>query len=161
MNTNRPMPAELANARPPTRQDAAQRIRDKTPMGSHTIEHFADSLRGQQCGKRMYSESGCADYEREFEQKREAAIDNALATLTHEYEELLAQKAQIEMHNTEVLNAEVADLRSRYLAQPGATEARFEAALPDLLEERRRRSVLDGQSERERMSDAMRNTIRI
>ncbi len=160
MYMNRPMPAELANARPPTRQDAAQRIRDRTPMGSHTIERFEDSLRGQQCARGMYT-TMCREWGREFEQKREAAIDDALATLQHEYDLLLAQRAQIEAHNTEVLDLEIAGLRERYLETPGATEIGFEAALPDLLEERRRRAALDGQSERERMSDAMRNTIRI
>ena len=49
MSTQRqqPMPAELANARPPTRQDAITRIRFRGGLGSRTIEEFADSLRGQ------------------------------------------------------------------------------------------------------------------
>ena len=51
MNTQQPMPAELANARPPTRQDAIARIRFRGGLGSRTIEEFADSLRGQQCAR--------------------------------------------------------------------------------------------------------------
>ena len=163
MSTQRqqPMPAELANAWPPTRQDAIARIRFRGGLGSRTIEEFGDSLRGQQCARGTYTTQMCADYRAEFEREREAAIADALATLTHEYEGVLDRRAQIDAANAQLLEAETAMLRDRYLAQPGATEDGFEAALPDLLEERRRRAALDGMTERERMTEAMRGTVRI
>ena len=161
MNTQRQLPAELANARPPTRQDAIERIRNRGQLGSRVIERFDDSLRGQQCARGTYTTQLCADYRREFEREREAAIADALLTLTHEYKALLDRKAQIDAANTQLLEAETATLRARYLTQPGATEDGFQKALPDLLEERRRRVALDGMTEKERMVEAMRGTVRI
>lgn len=81
-DTQQPMPAELANARPPTRQDAIERIRNRGQLGSRTIEEFDDSLRGKQCGRNAYRAEMCQTYRAEFDRKREAAIDDALATLT-------------------------------------------------------------------------------
>jgi len=125
MNTQQPMPAELANARPPTRQDAIARIRFRGGLGSRTIEEFGDSLRGQQCARGTYTTQMCADYRAEFERGREAAIADALLTLTHEYEEVLGRRAQIDAANAEALEAETAMLRTRYLATPGATQSGF------------------------------------
>ena len=151
------MPAELAILKPPTRADALAYLQ----RGWRTIPEWETTVHGKHCAGGRYPQELCTKYRVEFDEQREAAIADALATLTHEYEGLLGRRAQVETHNAQLFDAEIAGLRERYLTTPGATEDGFQKALPDLLEERRRRVALDGMTEKERMVEQMRGTVRI
>lgn len=157
MSTQRPMPAELAILKPPTRADALAYLQ----RGWRTIPEWETTVHGKHCAGGRYSQEMCTKYRVAFDEQREAAIADALATLTHEHEGLLSRRAQVETNNAQLLEAEIAGLRERYMRQPGATEAGFEAALPDLLEEARRRAALGGMTERERMTEQMRSRVRL
>lgn len=156
-NTQIPMPAELQNLRPPTRQDAiAYRAR-----GWRTIPRFEDTMRGQQCAKGMYRAETCEEYRADFDKKEEAAITDAMLGCQREYEEALEHRRQIEAHNAGVVEAETQALRARYMAGPGATEEAFQKALPELLEARRREQALTGSTAVEDAIDAMRDRVRL
>ncbi|MCC6943053.1 MAG: hypothetical protein IT335_00665 [Thermomicrobiales bacterium] len=159
MGTHRPIPDELRNLSKPTRADARNSLSWRNSIVNVA---FGDTMRGQQCAKGMYGGmqgDSCRQYAKEHTDKQEAAIDDALLTLEHEYQRKLEQRAAIEASNAEALAHETALLKSRYMEQPGATEAGFAAALPDLLEARRRQAALGGMNEVERAMEKMRGNI--
>lgn len=82
----------------------------------------------------------------EAEAKRQRAITDLKALREREAAEAQAKQealAQAEQERREAEYAQlVSDLRRRYLATPGATDADFQAALPELLAEYRKSAVL-------------------
>jgi len=154
------IPSEIRNLKPPTRDDAIAYLRRRRMMGSRIAERFEDSQRGQQCADGKYRQEKCEEYQRAFNEQREAAIADAMIGCQREYDEQLARRQRIEAHNREVLSQETATLRERYMRAPGATSEAFEKALPDLLEARRQREVLEPTTV-ERMAAQMRDRVRI
>ncbi len=68
---------------------------------------------------------------------RELTAKNAKA----DADQVAARDAEVQAKKDAELATLTEDLRKRYLATPGGTEATFAAALPGLLEDRRRRMV--------------------
>lgn len=160
-NTQIPMPAELLNLKPPTRADAIEHLRTSYSYGPKQPERFEDTKRGQECAGSKWNQDYCVAEREKFNRLREQGIESSLIALEREYERKVAEKQRIEAHNAAVLEAETATLRQRYMESPGATEADFLNALPELLEAQRRQAALTGQSEQERMVDEMRPFISI
>jgi len=151
-----PMPERLANLKPPTREDAINRVallrrQSGVPMS------FADSkiMRRAQESPSLYPAQYIAEERRKFDDDFEMAVKDSTLTLTRLYEADLASRQHIEMNNAAVFQKEKDELRAAYLSQPGATDADFERALPGLLEAKRQQAVLNAGAEFERMKAEM------
>ncbi len=84
----------------------------------------------------------------------EGALEQANVNLkahTNHMAKLEAERtAQRDASDKAALDGVVAGLRSRYLAEPGATEQEFNEVLPDLLKEQRKQAAIGAQTEFDR-----------
>lgn len=79
-----------------------------------------------------------------FEKKQAQYRSDAELFLTRVYESEQAREDEAAAREQAAYDAQVDQLRSRYLAQPGTDEAGFQQALPRLLERQREDAALNG-----------------
>ena len=151
-----PIPAHLADLKPPTRADAERFMAYRTIPAPPS--RFEDTETGKRvaAGLNGYNSPAAAHEARKrWQDQRDAEVSDALTTLTREYERNVAARQQIEASNAAALAAQKDQLRTAYLAT-GGTAAEFEAAFPALLEAERARQMTATAADWERQKAAAR-----
>ena len=135
-------PAELAILKPPTKADALAYLQ----RGWRTIPEWETTVHGKHCAGGRYSQEMCQTYRVEFDEQREAAIADALLTLTHEYKALLDGKAQRQSREdaqrAEARDALLKPAMAAFLAS-GGTQAEWDQQAPQIEAQIRQQRAVD------------------
>ena len=148
-----PIPERLASLKPPTQAQITELAERRMRMAG-TALRFEDSPEAQ---RTTLMPAVREQHRAAWQKQRQEALDGAKLTLTDAYERDMVQLKAIEEENAAALEAETVVLKAGYL-NAGGTETEFAAALPSLLEERRRQAAVNAVAEREaQIQQALRN----
>jgi len=154
------MPDDLRDLKPPT-QDAVNGLAERLMTNAGFPRRFEDSQVFKSGVWKHYD----AAQQRERREKHADQLaryrETARAILTREYEARLTHKQRIEAVIAEEHAALVAELRRGYLSMPGASDADFQKALPDLLEAKRREAALNAPAREAAELEAAREALRL